>query len=99
MNEAIIEKEKALAQVSASNKQWMELGLQSVQRMPKDELVTGEKIRHFVSNDVGLPKHHNAWGALIRAARKSGMIVPTGRWPQMEDVQSHARQAPEYVIT
>ena len=45
---------------------------------------------------IGLPKHHNAWGALTRKARLAGYLKPTGQLKQCRDPQSHARDAKVY---
>ena len=90
-------RDAALKQVSDNNESWMPLARQAARDLPNARY-TGEDIRRHVSEVVGLPAHHNAWGALISSLAKDRIIVRTGEHRAMVDPKSHARQTPVYVL-
>ena len=90
-------KDAALKQVSDNNESWMTLARQAARDLPNARY-TGEDIRRHVSEVVGLPAHHNAWGALVSSLAKDRIIVRTGEHRAMVDPKSHARQTPVYVL-
>lgn len=100
---SVIAKEKALAQVARNAENWFNKARIEARRILKVQSqrggnFTGEEIRHFIEEEVGRPHHHNAWGALISALIKDGVIRPTGLYAAMEDKKSHARRTPEYWV-
>lgn len=69
--------------------QFMSRGLRAIAALSGE--YTGEDVRRCLTAAGVTPHHHNAWGALIRSAIKSGLLVPTGRYVRMTAVRSHAR--------
>tara|TARA_R110000868_G_scaffold19297_2_gene83095 strand:- start:10587 stop:10886 length:300 start_codon:yes stop_codon:yes gene_type:complete len=61
-------------------------------------LMTGEDIRLYVSQRVGSPHHHNAWGGLIMGLVKRKRLVEVDR-VKMRDPRSHARKTPVYRVS
>jgi len=93
------ERDRALSQVSENNEEWMIRALRILPRL-KDRYhngATGEEIRLALVELVGPPKHHNAWGALIRTAVIHQILADTGEVSQMRTPRSHARRTPVYV--
>ena len=44
------------------------------------------------------PHHHNAWGALSKAAEDQHILVPTGKFRHMQTTKSHARRTAVYYV-
>ena len=61
--------------------------------------LTGEEIRIHLTSIGITPSHHNAWGAVIMHCRRKGILVRTGKYVQMKDPQSHARENPVYRVS
>lgn len=95
---AIQARDSALDQVSGHAGEWMDKALFAVANINTGFELTGEDIRLRVADRVGNPHHHNAWGALIKAALKQKLITPTGKQRAMQTVKSHARKTPLYYI-
>jgi hypothetical protein len=93
--EARAQRDAALERVADNAGDFMGAALATVARLPAGEW-TGEQIRTAVLNRGIVPHHHNAWGALICAAVKQGLVVPTGRYVAMRARKSHARKTPVY---
>ena len=74
-----------------TNNDWKDGVAKIIYEMPTGSEFTGEDIRFKAISVVGYPKHHNAWGAVIRTARVRKYIVPTGEWVNSVDPRSHAR--------
>jgi hypothetical protein len=62
------------------------------------DMVTGEDIRLAVSDTIGEPHHHNAWGAMIRYMVGRKMIWATGKYKHMKTRRSHGRMTPVYRV-
>ncbi len=58
---------------------------------------TGEDMRMLITQVIGEPHHHNAWGAMIMAAVRKGDLIKTGEMRKMVGDKSHARMTPVYV--
>lgn len=95
---AVQARDNALNQVSGNTGKWMHKALVAVSDLRAGVDLTGEDIRLRVADRVGNPHHHNAWGALIKAAIKADLITPTGKHRAMQTVRSHARRTPVYYI-
>jgi hypothetical protein len=91
-------RDDALSRVSGNTGTWMHKALVAVSDLKSGVDLTGEDIRLRVADRVGNPHHHNAWGALIKAAIKNDLITPTGKYRAMQTVKSHARRTPVYYI-
>lgn len=98
MNEAERNRDAGIERVTSNNEDWFEQAKAILHYLPAFQEMTGEQVRHFVSERVGPPKHHNAWGALVRAGAQSGKLRETGRYVKMRDPQSHARRTPVYTV-
>jgi hypothetical protein len=61
--------------------------------------VVGEDIRRYCTANGIVPHHPNAWGGVTSGLRKNGTLVFTGRYKQMEDPRSHARETKIYLVT
>jgi hypothetical protein len=89
-------RDAGMAQVGSNNAIWMDSALTFIALLPLTWIGSGEDIRRIVVPKCGSPKHHNAWGALIRSAIQQRLISRTGRRVKMRAVRSHARQTDEY---
>jgi len=95
-------RDNALETVAGNAGEWMPRALKAIQNIRMATLLpitgtwTGEDIRIYVTNTIGPPHHHNAWGALIKAAITQKLIVPTGQYRPMKSKKSHARRTPVY---
>ena len=88
------ERDKALVQVEKNAESYPDQAMKVVVKMVG--IMTGEDIRLHVERQIGSPHHHNAWGAIINKALRSGLIHKTGRYVSMKTPKSHARATPEY---
>jgi len=91
-------RDDALNRVAGNTGTWMDNALVAVGELRSGFELTGEDIRLRVADRVGNPHHHNAWGALIKAAITHDLITPTGKHRAMQTVKSHARRTPVYYI-
>ena len=87
----------AVQQVADNAPEFIERALSAIDALPAGTIVTGEDVRRILTAYGITPHHHNAWGALIREAVRQQLLRPTGRYRQMRDVSSHARQTAEYI--
>lgn len=94
---ALEQRDAALAQVASNAGSWFERALQAISYAPLPPEFTGEDMRDVIASFVGMPHHHNTWGALTAQACRSGLIRPTGEWRRMTGDKSHARRTPVYV--
>ena len=84
--------------ISGRAGEFIDDGLTAIGSLPRDLLLTGEDVRLRL-REIGIrPRHHNAWGCLIRTAVLRRLLEPTGRWFHMKDISSHARKTPEYRV-
>lgn len=93
------ERDLALKKVADNSDDWMGKALSAMRFLSVRREWTGEDIRLTVEAVVGRPHHHNAWGALINQAVRTGLIVRTGKHAPMRELKSHARQTPVYRVT
>jgi len=70
---------------------WPQAAYAYIRALPAGSVVTGEIIRRRCLEAGIVPHHPNAWGAIINASIKRGILVKTGRYVQPIDVKSHAR--------
>jgi hypothetical protein len=84
-------RDEGISSVAVNNKAWMAAALAVVRQLPYGWRGLSENIRVIIEQSVGKPTHPNAYGALIRAATKGGLLRPTGRRLHMRKVSSHAR--------
>lgn len=83
--------------VEANSGSWHPAALQVIASLPAGWIGIGEDIRAaVVASDVGEPHSRYAWGALINAALRKGLLELTGRRLPMRAVKSHARKSDEY---
>lgn len=77
------------ASVTANAGGFMDMALGEIAALPSGEY-RGENIRaHCLCRGI-TPHHPNAWGALILAAQKRGLLRPTGRFLPATSKKSHA---------
>lgn len=89
------ERDKGIRQVTDHNQSWHDGALKALEKLRgTGKTMTGEQMRFWLAGEVGFPKHPNAWGALINAAVKVGLIQDTGDQSQMTATRSHARRTP-----
>lgn len=68
---------------------FMDKALSEIAALPSGEY-RGENIRaHCLCRGIA-PNHPNAWGALILAASRRGLLRPTGRFVSAASKKSHA---------
>jgi hypothetical protein len=93
MTEAERLRDEGIARVTAHNKLWFFVAHTLIDNL-KEFYGTGEDLRVLLTS-MGLPppKHHNAWGALIRAARLKKSLLGTGRYVSMQTPKSHGRRS------
>lgn len=60
--------------------------------------ITGEDIRLRCAEAGIFPPHHNAWGAMINILVRGGVLIKTGKYRQMKDPRSHARETKTYLV-
>lgn len=88
-------RDEGLDKVGSHNEDWMGLALSKLNSHPRNVEVTGEELKVWLlKNGLPNPKHHNAWGCLVRLAASAGLIEPTGRACRMRLAKSHARVNP-----
>jgi hypothetical protein len=90
-------RDEGISQVLSHNENWLErcveIASQYAVRTPR---FTGEDIRLYCTAIAGYPKHPNAWGGLVNALIKRGVIEETGEYTPMRDPNSHARRTAVY---
>ena len=94
-------KNAGMAQVAENNDMWMIKAIHLYNQWARDKVgvaVTGESIRKLISFHGIVPKHPNAWGALINHLVKQERLKPTKDWVKMSDPKSHARLTPLYEV-
>lgn len=91
--DAAIARDEALAAVL--KEPWSSVALRALHGLPSGDY-TGEDIRLRLIEEVGAPHHHNAWGALIMNAVRSGLLVAIGTYRHMKTTKSHGRKTPVY---
>ncbi len=92
-------RDEGIAKVSEHNESWMEHAVKFVEDWsPLHDWYdfTGEDLRFMLNQKVGLPRHPNAYGALINTLVRRKIIKPTGEYRAMRDDSSHARKTPVY---
>jgi hypothetical protein len=94
-------KNNILDQVEVNAGRWMDTALHTLEQLLQTdptvpEVFTGEWIRLKLTDLVGKPHHHNAWGALVRAAAHRNSIEQLNEWVPMQTAKSHGRQTPLY---
>ncbi len=89
-------RDAALEQVGNNSGGFMDRALGAIDLITEGQTLTGEEIRFRLMQEKIAPHHHNAWGALISAAVRRGLIRETGRWVAMRSTKSKARRTPEY---
>lgn len=90
-------RDEGMARAALRSSDFMELALLAINLLPRGEY-TGEVIRADLLNKGIEPGHPNAWGALINAAVRRGLIRQTGRYVPMQAKKSHARATQVYEI-
>lgn len=93
-------RDSGLKQVSDNNKEWMKECIEAIedtffifQSFPD---FTGEDIRKYCENSNLIPTNEHAWGALVRALLRRGLITKTGEYRTPKDRSSHARAIQVY---
>jgi hypothetical protein len=99
-------RDEGLEKVEGNNSGWVALALIQLREIAKNPSgwgnlengFTGETIRMMVTPHVGKPRSPNAYGALVMAAIKKNIIVPTGRLTPMVSKSSHYRKTMVYIF-
>lgn len=89
------QRDAGIAQVIAHNEEWSVRAKKYVASL-KGWTGTGEDLRMLVTQVVGEPKHHNAWGGLVMGCVKARYIFGTGKYRKMLGGKSHARKTQIY---
>lgn len=94
------ERDEAMDRVLSNSGKWSVNALIRVNRLPRGWIGTGEDIRLELTH-AGLPPphHHNAWGGMINACVRQGVLEWTQRLGQMRVPRSHARSTKVYKKT
>lgn len=90
-------RDEALETVKSHNQAFHAAGLDYIATLP-ESFITGEQVRELLTQRGVTPNHHNTWGALIMAAVRKGMLLPTGTHTPMSQPRSHGRQTPVYRV-
>ena len=93
---AVRARDAALAQVEDHAQGWCDRARAVLPSYPEAQ-ATGEDLRLFVVQRIGPPHHHNATGAMIRGAIRSGILREVG-FGHTTTERSHARRTPVYEI-
>jgi hypothetical protein len=88
-------RDHAIAQVlTNAGTNWREQAMDVIRNMPGEFI--GEDVR-LLCEAQGLTAHHpNAWGGLLMAAARAGIIEPTGAYRAPVSVRTHARKSQVY---
>ena len=90
-------RDAGIEQVVGHNLTWFDMCIEEAESFVLcHKIFTGEDIRFHCREEVGEPRHPNAWGGLISALVKRKVIAPIGKHRAMRDPISHARQTPLY---
>jgi hypothetical protein len=92
-------RDAALKQVGSNAGDFMGNAMQAIAGLEHGKDYTGEEIRVLLTARDIVPHHVNAWGALINAAIKRGLLRGTGRYVPMTSVKCHAHKSEVYVRT
>lgn len=69
--------------------------------LPVGAYFTGEDVRLFTQEKAGSPRHHNAWGGLLRGTLNSALsddIIELDGLAKASQKSAHARLYPRYRI-
>ncbi len=86
------ERDAAIEDVSEHSGNFMHEGIVAIAGLEPAEY-SGEDIRLILTNKGIVPHHNNAWGALILAATRKGLLEHTGRLKKSRIVTSHAKKS------
>jgi len=86
---------EGIERVSLNAGNFIQRGLAAIAVLPPGRY-TGETIRAKLLAKEIAPHHPNAWGALILAAIKRGMLHHTGHYVPMRSKKSHAHKNEVY---
>ena len=96
-HDGLFARDTALDSVIHANQDWKAKAIEHVKTMTGRE-VTGEDIRIDCATAGITPSSPNAWGAIVNLLVRSGVLVKTGRYRQMKDPKSHARETKTYIV-
>lgn len=95
--EARAARDVGIAKTTKKNSEWMQRALDMLPKLRGLGIAefTGEMARVKL-RQIGLedPTNAHAWGTMIRAAMKRGVVADTGKVVQMFGERSHARRTP-----
>src|SRR6056297_335820 len=91
LDDARTRRDRGITSVTENSQPWMDRAAAAALKMPDGEC-TGEDIRLHVSELVGDPHHHNAWGALINRLIRNRVIYSTGMTCHAKLPKAHARR-------
>lgn len=81
---------RVLDNASTRIPEWKEQVISCLSEM--SGLITSEDLRsHASAMGIPEPHHHNAWGAVMNAAAKRGLIESTGTYTKSTRGEAHAR--------
>jgi hypothetical protein len=89
---SIKERDKELARVTHMH--WHSRALDIISKVKPGRELMGEDIRALVNKAIGPAHHPNAYGSLIMAAAKGGLIEKTGQYLPSKCIASHGRYQP-----
>ena len=80
-----------------ADRDWREQATEIVRALGGE--VTGEDIRLACKVEGIEPHHPNAWGAMVNAWIRDGLLEPTRRYVAMKATGSHGRKTQVYRVT
>lgn len=89
-------RDEGISRVSTNAGTFIEQGLVALAGLAGGDY-TGERVRAALLEQGIIPHHSNAWGALIKAAIRRGLLHPTGRFVPMRSKKSHAHTTQVYL--
>jgi hypothetical protein len=85
------DRDAAFETLKARSRAWFDAGIAHIGLLPVGWRGTGEELGITLMPHIGLPHHHNAWGALVAHAGKRKLLAKTGQRAPMRRRSSHAR--------
>jgi hypothetical protein len=82
--------DEGIERVTRSNKEWIAAGLHHLPSIDLGTRFTGEDIRERLEPVIGSPTRFQAWGALVHAAIKRGLVAPTGEFVKLASASRRA---------
>lgn len=89
-------RDEGVASITATNEAFVDDVLAVIKSFDHGRRFTCNDVRRLVTRS---PRHWNAWGAAMNAARRAKLMVKTGVYVQSDRPEAHAHALPEYMRT